>query len=820
MFTRLIPSMFARRILLLGALLGLACFIPAIQVFRLTVVRGEELRKEAESKLVLERLLPTHRGSILDRKGRVLALDRPSYDIAVDYPVITGRWAFSQAAKAARRQTGSRWAALSPKEREAIVMQALPEYEQQLDAMWTQFAFTAGITRDELERRKNDIKLQVQTTAANVWAKLDRREAEAREAELDRARELGNDPEVAVPDGAADPKRTGAKRNRPEIVEQRSPHVLVHGVDDRTAFAFLRLASGDASGLDPTAPPPLPGLKVIDGSAREYPLETMEVTIDRASLPSPLRSPEPLKVKVGGVATHIIGWMRERVHEEDPLRRAMEIGRRSGEGNEGLRDLGRYEAGDSVGATGVEGAAEFSLRGLRGMVHTRLDTGAESTTPPKEGSDAHLTLDIQLQARIQAVFDPSLGLAVVQPWYSKDMLSNLGQPLCGAAVVIDVDSGEVLALVTAPTFTREQARTMPAGFLYPMDEKADAEADVKHPRPGLNRAIAKVYQPGSIVKPLMLCGAVSGGFLTNSQRIACTGHFLPTRKDIYRCWIYKQFHTTHSEKFGHDLDGSDAIMGSCNIFFFELGRRMGSTTVCDWFGKFGVGPGALQADLGLASIRKDGSSVPTLVTGSLGAAGKPPTPSEAILMAIGQGPVTWTPLHAADAYATLARGGVRIPPRLWLEGANRAPINLGLDSASVESALDGLRRSVSERDGTTNHISIAGQQGDEPIFNAPGVTVWAKSGTATARIEKGTVDLNNDGRLDDVYTDHAWCVCLAGPVGGRPQYAISVVVDEAGSGGKAAGPIANQVIHALIAEGYLPQSKTGAAQARAAGLSN
>ncbi|MBX3356992.1 MAG: hypothetical protein KF745_01055 [Phycisphaeraceae bacterium] len=780
--------MFLRRLLLLGVMLVAAVVVPGVQLARWTIGESEELRRRAERRMIDERLVPTRRGSILDRRGRVLAMDRPSYDIAVDYQVITGRWALTQAARKARRENRGNWSSLSTEQRQALVDEYLPEFEQRLEAMWAQFAFVAGISREHLERRRNEVRLQVQTLASKVWSKQD----EEQELRLAKGSETEGD-------GEGGGEVAGAARTpriRAPIREQVIPHVLLHDVDDQTAFAFQRLVASEAAqgARSLTGLGSLPGLKVIDASSREYPLETIEVLVDRSTFPMPLRDAQPASVSVGGVATHVIGWMRSGVQERDIEARKRILAGSDG-GAEAREDLGAYQPGDSVGAFGIEAGLEYELRGIRGLIREHLDTGERTTVAPVPGHDVRLTIDAMLQARIQALFDPSLGLAVVQSWQSNPPPINLGERLDGAAVVIDVDSGDILAMATTPTFTREQYKRQIGEMLK----------DTRH-QPLLNRAIQKAYMPGSIVKPLVLCAAATNGNYRTDQRIACTGHLLPNDPNIFRCWIYKQYKTTHSEKLGHDLDGADAIMGSCNIFFFELGRRMGPAAVVDWFGKFGVGADAVHPDLGLYSQRADGSLAPLQFPGLSARIGQTaPTISEAILMGIGQGPIAWTPLHAAEAYATLARAGLRVPARLLADAPGSPPIDLHLDPRAVAQALEGLRRATSEADGTANHltISIGGTQSSEPIFNAPGVLVRAKSGTATARIEMA--DIDGDGLNETkVYIDHAWCVALVGDArDGRPQYAIAVVADEAGSGGKAAGPIANQVVHALIAEGYL-----------------
>ena len=170
-----------------------------------------------------------------------------------------------------------------------------------------------------------------------------------------------------------------------------------------------------------------------------------------------------------------------------------------------------------------------------------------------------------------------------------------------------------------------------------------------------------------------------------------------------------------------------------------------------------------------------------------------------------------TPLHAAASYATLARSGANRAPTLVSNSLPRASASIGddlpLDEALVTAALEGLRQAVSEEYGSANHIRYADGT-TQPIINAVGVTVWAKTGTAEA--PPLAVDSNGDGEIDEsdqpvTALDHAWFVGLVGPqADGRPHYALAVLVEHGGSGSKVAGPIANQIIRALQVEGYLP----------------
>jgi penicillin-binding protein 2 len=816
--------MFQRRLLLLAALGVVGMATPLLQMARLSVVKADDLRAQAEKRLVSEQWLETTRGRILDRKGRVLAMDRPCFDVSVDYPVITGQWAYAQGAKRARRQHRSEWAQLSPDQRDALIREAQAAFDAQLEAMWARFTSLAGVSRADLDERRLDIRRQVQDLALTVTE----RKRQTRERQLEER--LGKGEEQSVDVATADVRRP--------IREQNTAHVLLKGVPESVGFEFARLIAEDRNRLkqDPAAVPLMPGVHVMDSGRREYPFDAAELEVDLSSFPGPLRQDRKVTVRADGIAAHVIGWMRSKLYDEDMMRRPRLK-------PDGSLDRGHYRPGDAVGQGGIEQGAEDDLRGLRGVLTQHLDTDQIERLEPQSGDDVKLALDAALQARIQALFEPSLGLTIVQPWHHSKTAPPppsgvpgelpLATPLDGSVVVIDIASGDVLAMVSMPSFSHHQLETEPESVFGDKDRV-----------PFLNRAIDKAYPPGSIVKPLMLTSAITAHKLGIDERIHCTGAFFPSKPNLYRCWIYKQSHNsrTHDSQFEGGLDGSDAIQVSCNIFFFEMGQRLGPAGVTAWYTRFGVGPDAdrwelfgqpsqllrmpdesasdfesrVKAILGQRSLLHEFAGSLERDPEKPGQPRPPLTISEAILMGIGQGPIAWTPMHAADAYATIARGGVKLTPRLRLDAPQKRT-ELGITSAAIRKALEGLRRSANEELGTTHHVNFDMPDGStkrERTFNAPGVSIWAKSGTADApQFEMHTDEEGQPMKFD---ADHAWCVFLAG-VGDQPRYAVSVVIEHGGSGGRVAGPVANQVVHALIAEGYLPHvDKPGEERAAAA----
>ncbi len=813
---QLFPSMFQRRLLLLAAMILLSMALLVLKISHLTLVKGSELKSQAEARLVRHQWTPTVRGQILDRKNRVLARDRASYDLALSYRMITGEWATDRARAFVKSFYREQWRDLTEDQRQALIERARPAYAEHADRALDEIARISGVERAQLDAACQEVRDEVEKLQAHFVQT-------GRDAELKAAGERG---ELVTPELM----RAIEKRANQPVRETKIPHRVLSRLSDQSALN-LRLELDDQVELTPlpgeSGPRAvdevdrLPGATVFDAGDREYPYESQSVTLDFSNFPTPLRRRPSTAIRVDGIASHVLGWMRDDVFKEnndareqyltanpsedrDARLKSTDPDAKNPTNSKGI-DRGEYRDGDRVGSAGAEAGYENTLRGLRGWRTKQLDTEATSDLQARPGRDLRLTLDIALQARVQAVMNPAAGLAVVQPWHRvnnepANPTMPDGTPITGSAVVLDVDTGDILAMVSMPEMPRAHMK----------DLMPEWDRDLVN-LPKVNRATNRGYPPGSIVKPLILCGAVGRGVYSLDQRIACTGHLFPNEPNKYRCWIYKHFGTTHSDQLAHDLEPSEAIMVSCNIFFFSLGKRLGIDGIVRTYHDFGVGS-TFNLNVGPE------------YAGALGKGrdGQGLSPGDPIQMGIGQGPVTWTPLHAAQAYATLARYGFVIPARIDRDAPKPEPTDLALDSRAVSAALEGLRRSTNENLGTGNHLTF--NDTPEPIFNVPGVDVIGKTGTASAprifapRPQVPSTDPDDDRPTDhdgvnpsphraapDLLRegDHSWFVVLVGPHGDRPRYAISVVMDYAGSGGKVSGPIVNQIIHALVAEGYL-----------------
>ncbi|MEM6750227.1 MAG: penicillin-binding transpeptidase domain-containing protein [Planctomycetota bacterium] len=769
---RLFPSMFHRRLLLL-TVLGLCLgSVLVAQAARLTLgEHHQESRGRAERALLHDRFVPTIRGRILDRNGLVLAEDRPGFAVVVDFDVLSGAWADRKGLDAAEDAAGPAWSRLSDTERQQRIAQARAPYDQQVQELWATLAGIGRVTPDQLEARRNRVLETVASRQSDVWRRW-------RERAQDR---LGQ----SVP---------WARISQP-IAEREAPHALLQGLDESRA-AVIRRFRANAFGENADALEVWQAVDLQPTRRRQYPTHTLRVELPTDGLPSPLRDAfagKPFVVDIEALAAPILGGTRPAYAEE--------IQARPFRPDQGIVDLGGYRDGDIAGANGVEASLEPWLRGDLGQITShRRSREVLAEIPTRPGRDVRLTLDLRLQAWVRAVFHRDLGLAVMQPWHGEleDIGDRLDEELFGAAVVVEIDTGHVLAAVSHPTVAESDATT-------PWGRKI---ADDLSATPLIFRPAARAYQPGSTVKPLVVAAAITDGKIGPRQTLDVPGHLWENRPDVFRDWRFK----AGGAPFG-EIDSSEALMVSSNVFMGYLAGRLKPERVAWWYRRFGFGQ-ALGAGLpeevhGSAPADPDNPS----------STAKPLTYEESCFVSIGQGPVAWTPLQAAHAYAMLVRRGRYIPttfiadppPSVVRTLAGRSPLSENapppLRKDAVDIALEGMRRSASDPQGTTRHLNKLDR---EPLWTTPGVTVLAKSGTAETSPLRQPIDDDGDGypdRYGEVLKtgNHAWVVALVQPAGApRPTHVVVVVLEYAGSGGQIAGPVANMVVRGIQDLGLLP----------------
>jgi len=358
----------------------------------------------------------------------------------------------------------------------------------------------------------------------------------------------------------------------------------------------------------------------------------------------------------GSAAPHVVGRLGEVTPEE--------LADGGLNAPYGATDLRRYWPGDSVGRGGVEQSCEGLLRGARGFYQKGLKGDILEDLPPAPGKDIHLTLDIALQADVEAILDhPPAESGVAK--------------VTGAAVVLDCRTGEVLAAASGPRYDS-------ATF------SADYAELLRDPRgPLVNRAVAGLYPMGSTFKAVTATAGLHEGAITAGTVIACNGILHAESPNRFRCHVFL------SRGYGHgDMDLREAIKKSCNIYFYTVAERLGL--------RGGVGP-----DLNLARERLEGWASKFGLGESTGlglpgeSAGRVDVRDPRNL-AVGQGELMATPVQVAQIYGLVATDG-RMPPLSLvreLAPADRARPGLSLNPRHMAAIRDGFYAVVNEAGGT------------------------------------------------------------------------------------------------------------------------
>jgi penicillin-binding protein 2 len=422
---------------------------------------------------------------------------------------------------------------------------------------------------------------------------------------------------------------------------------------------------------------------------------------------------------------------------------------RDDDAEDGRRNLHGYLPMDRMGGAGVERMGEAILRGSRGMrlIDTSKDEAiAEKGVAAIPGQDLKLTLDIELQKDIEtALKDPSRNLLKGR--------DGLDHPV--AVVILNASDSTVLAMISLPG--------------YDLNTYDDHLSELLHDEanhPLLNRAVQSAYPPGSTVKGIVATAALTEHVVTEDETITCTGHLYPNLLDAYRCdAVHGPVHLR------------TAIEQSCNVYFYNMGIRLGYDKISSWFRAFGFGS---PTGLGLSEEIAGRAPRPGAITD--------PTVARytSTFLGIGQGPIQVTPIQLANAYATLVRGGVSRVPRL-VETEN-APVTptVSFSADTLRLVKEGLFDVVNGEHGTAHHalhmnISLAG-----------------KTGTATA-----TRMVFENGQFHSRQDEDAWFVGYV--PADQPQFIIAAVMEFGGHGGIAAAPMVRQAIVELEHHDYLPK---------------
>jgi penicillin-binding protein 2 len=481
--------------------------------------------------------------------------------------------------------------------------------------------------------------------------------------------------------------------------------------------------STEVAGEIESHPERYPGVKIVTCDKRDYPQGTL--------------------------AAHLVGHVTGGTMAETTIRRDQ-------------RPLAA-----TVGLMGAERRFDATLQGRPGLEMQTTDhrgtlLNRESRRAPSPGHDVVLSIDPALQSTAEQLLDHAIErLQNTEPADS--------QQRGGAIVVMDVDSGELIAVASAPRF---DPRAFAAGDV-------EVAAVLNDPsRPLFDRATKMALPPGSVFKSITALALFQADGFDPRAAFHCQGYL--NDADRMRCQIFRQHGVGHG-----DVTLADALAQSCNVYFFHHIAEQGAVPLADWAGRLGFGQ--------VTGVELDDE-----------AAGQVPTAAQlreleqACGFSIGQGAFTATPLQLVRAYAAIANGGYLLTPRLTRD--------------EIDAHASGRKRRTVQRsdtariEGLTNETLAAVREGLFRTVNDPNGSAYA-----TARITWPVIaGKTGTAQVGGAHQDHAWFAGYA--PADEPRYALVIVLEHAGSGAANASVLAKDLIQRMRQLGYFGAPQTATAR--------
>ena len=422
-----------------------------------------------------------------------------------------------------------------------------------------------------------------------------------------------------------------------------------------------------------------------------------------------------------------------------------------------------YDPNEKIGKTGSELFNEDHLHGVPGFnqfianargreIPIKTDSIFLEKKPPEPGSNIYLTVDLELQR----------------------LATELLGGRKGAVVAIDPNNGEILSLVSSPTFN-------PNIFSNTLTTDQFNELQSNEDQPLFNRAVLGTYSPGSTIKPILGLAALEIGATNLTRRHVCKGYYsLPGNSHRYRDWL----HTGHGS-----INLHAAISQSCDVYFYEISNEIGIDRMHQYLDAFGLGQKTnieLTGErIGLIPSTKWKQNMFRREVDKIW------YPGETVIASIGQGYMLATPLQLANATAALATRGKRFQAKLILATEN--PINkekkyknstqlndIEISNQKYWEEVVSAMHNVMQGNGTAQNAGL-----DAPYRMA------GKSGTVQV-ISVGQEEEYDETLLEERFLDHALFVAFA-PLE-NPKIAVSVIIENGQSGSRVAAPIARAIM--------------------------
>jgi penicillin-binding protein 2 len=432
--------------------------------------------------------------------------------------------------------------------------------------------------------------------------------------------------------------------------------------------------------------------------------------------------------------------------------------------------------GIGIGKTGLESTLDKEMLGLPGFFRYEVNAYGKkikqvSVDDGQSGKTFRTTLDNEIQV------------------YASKLLENVS----GAACVMDIYNGDIISMVSSPSFN-------PNSFVHGINQNEWNGLLNNRDKPLINKAISGLYPPGSTIKTLTALSALENDVVNSRLTVRCKG-YIDLHGERFHCW----------KKKGHGLVGMrTAIKKSCDVYFYEVSRRLGIDRLATTAEKFGLGKNVLK------NYKEEKAGVVPNTKWKIRELGKNWYIGETLHSGIGQGYFLTTPLQLSLMTAQIANGGFKITPRIlvdendqisnlqkFLNYKNITPGGvMSTDDQIFNFSLKPLFRNQENINLVKEAMFAATNEVGGTSYRSRHVKkeFMFAGKTGSSQIKKFTEEQRiAEVKQEDITyleRDHAWFVAFA-PVS-EPRYAISVLVEHGGSGSKAAAPLAKKIIKKVL----------------------